>query len=402
MRTCKTCGTEVPDNAVSCPTCGGPVGEPVFGADGTPSPAAGGAQATAAQPKKGGKAFKIVVAILVIWIVLSAFGSCSRSCSEHASSTQEDWPTGPLAQMIPSMDRKCESVTESKESLYIRVSDRIEKKDFDSYVDKCEERGFTVDADEDGDGYIAYDSEGYKLSVQYSSYSKEITIDLDAPKVNGELVWPTMGLATTLPDPHKAKGSIAVDSASQFTAYVGEMDKAAYDAYVAQCIEKGFDVDYSRGDTSFNAENGQGDSLHLEYQGFNTMYVSLYAPKESSASSAASSASPEAAADPALAPEPAPAASQADAPAASDASFRQAMDDYEKFMDGYIAFMEKYNSSSNPAGMAADYAKLMADYAAMTAKVEAIDEDSLTAEDYQYYTEVMARVSEKLAGASLG
>lgn len=403
MRTCKMCGTEVPDNGVSCPICGAPVGEPVIGADGVPSSVASGAQTMAEAPKKSGKAFKIVVAILVIWIALSAFGSCSRSCSEHVSSTQEDWPTGPLAQMIPSMDRKCESVMESKESLYIRVSDKIEKKDFDSYVGKCKERGFTVDADEDGDEYVAYDSEGYELSVRYSSSSKEITIDLDVPKVNGQLAWPTMGLATKLPDPHKAKGSIAVDSATQLTAYVGEMDKASYDAYVNQCIEKGFSVDHSRGDTSFNAKNAQGDSLHLEYRGFSTMYISLYAAKESSSSSASSSsASSEAAADPAPAPEPAPAASQADVPAATDASFKQVMDDYEKFMDGYIAFMEKYNSSSNPASMAADYAKLLADYAAMTAKVEAIDENSLTAEDYQYYTEVMTRVSEKLAGVSLG
>ena len=399
MRTCKMCGTEVPDNGVSCPICGAPVGEPVIGADGVPSSVASGAQTMAEAPKKSGKAFKIVVAILVIWIALSAFGSCSA----HVGSTQEDWPTGPLAQMIPSMDRKCESVMESKESLYIRVSDKIEKKDFDSYVGKCKERGFTVDADEDGDEYVAYDSEGYELSVRYSSSSKEITIDLDVPKVNGQLAWPTMGLATKLPDPHKAKGSIAVDSATQLTAYVGEMDKASYDAYVNQCIEKGFSVDHSRGDTSFNAKNAEGDSLHLEYRGFSTMYISLYAAKESSSSSASSSsASLEAAADSAPAPEPAPTASQADAPATTDASFRQVMDDYEKFMDGYIAFMEKYNSSSNPASMAADYAKLLADYAAMTAKVEAIDEDSLTAEDYQYYTEVMTRVSEKLAGVSLG
>lgn len=44
MKACKTCGTEVPDNATSCPTCGGPVGDPVVAADGTqptpqPSPA---------------------------------------------------------------------------------------------------------------------------------------------------------------------------------------------------------------------------------------------------------------------------------------------------------------------------------------------------------------------------
>ncbi len=77
------------------------------------------------------------------------------------------------------------------------------------------------------------------------------------------------------------------------------------------------------------------------------------------------------------------------------------MDDYEKFMDDYIAFMEKYSSSGNPVSMAADYAKMMADYSTMTAKIDAIDEDSLTEEDYLYYIEVVNRVNEKLANASV-
>ncbi len=395
MKACKTCGTEVPDNASSCPTCGNPMADPVSSADGVPSSTAGSAQTDAPERKKKGKVPKIIVAIVIVLIALIAFGSCSNSCSKQKGSEQKDWPTGPLAQMIPSMDRKCEFVVESNDSLHITVSDGIAKKDFDSYVDKCEERGFTVDANAIGDSYEAYDSEGYKLSVRYIDFSKsnEISIDLDAPKTNGELIWPTMGLALKLPNPNKTKGSVAVDSATQFTAYVGEMDKASYNAYVDQCIEKGFSVDYDKGDTSFNAENAEGDSLHLEYQGFNTMYISLYAAKGGSSSSAASASSASSSSE----------AAQPSSPStvASDGDFKQFMDDYEKFIDDYIAFMEKYNSSGNPVSMAADYAKMVADYATMTAKIDAIDEDSLTEEEDLYFIEVMNRVNEKLLNAAL-
>ncbi len=390
MKTCGTCGTEVPDNASNCPTCGGLVGEPIASANGA-SPAAAPAQAAAPVPKKKGKASKIVVGIVILLAVLIAVGSCSGSCSNRADTAEEDWPTGPLAQMIPSMDRKCEFVNETEDSLYIQVSDGVEKKEFDSYVDECKERGFTMDANTIGDVYNAYNPEGYQLSVSYSDYSKGVTINLEVPKADGELIWPAVGLATTLPNPNKTKGSVAVDSATQFTAYVGEIDKAAYNAYVDQCMQKGFSVDYSKGDDYFNAKDSQGNSLHLGYEGFSTMSVSLHAAKGNSLSSVSSSSATSEAA----------VSSSSNAAATSDADFKQVMDDYEKFMDDYIAFMEKYNSSGNPVSMAADYAKMMADYSTMTAKIDAIDEDALTDEDYLYYMEVMNRVSEKLANASV-
>lgn len=255
MKACKTCGTEVPDNATSCPTCGGPVGDPVVAADGTqPTPQPSPAE----PPKKKRTGLKVIAIIAGIIVAIFIIASCNSACSQQADSTKEDWPTSPLAKMIPSMDRKCASVFENKDSLYIRVADKINKESFNAYVSECKERGFTVDATEDGTSYEAFNPEGYELSVRYSDFSNEITIDLDAPKTNSKLIWPTAGLATKIPNPEKAKGSIAVDSSSQFTAYVGEMDKADYDAYVAKCIEKGFDADYSKNEKSFSGKECTG------------------------------------------------------------------------------------------------------------------------------------------------
>lgn len=79
---------------------------------------------------------------------------------------------------------------------------------------------------------------------------------------------------------------------------------------------------------------------------------------------------------------------------------KEMLDSYEAFMDGYVEFMQEYEDTDNPLGMMADYAQLMADYASFAEKIDEIDEDALSAEDYAYYVEVMSRVSQKMILAS--
>lgn len=179
------------------------------------------------------------------------------------------------------MNVKCFNVAENEESLSIWVKKEASKESYKDYVAQCKERGFTVDAEEDDDEYSAYNEEGYCLNVRISDFGDpDIYIDLHTPRTNGELVWPDHGLASLLPTPDKAKGSVTIDTASQFQAYVGEMSREDYNSYVDVCMEKGFTVDYSREDDYFTADDVTGNSLRLEYQGFNTMYVSVYAPND--------------------------------------------------------------------------------------------------------------------------
>lgn len=82
----------------------------------------------------------------------------------------------------------------------------------------------------------------------------------------------------------------------------------------------------------------------------------------------------------------------------SSADFRATMDAYEAFINDYCDFMETYNSdSANAVSMLADYTTMMANYAEMSEQIEAIDTDTLSADDLAYYTEVMARVAQRLA-----
>lgn len=389
MKKCRKCGAEIPDGAPSCPVCGSPAGDPVI-----PTPSTGAPQDPQTEkPKKKHTGLKVIGIIVAIFVLMGLIGSCSTSCSKQAENTKYDWPTGSLAQMIPSMNKKCKSISESENSLHITVVDGISKKDYDTYVSECKERGFTIDAEETNDDFEAYNPEGYQVRVSFSDFNgKEVDIYLDAPKADGTLVWPTTGLATKLPNPGKIKGDIAVDSASQFTAYVGEMDKATYDAYVEQCVAAGFNVNYDKNKTWYDADNQQGDSLRVEYEGFNTIYISLYAAKDDSSSSSpsASSASTTPSAN-----------TSTNQSTGTSADFKKTMDDYEKTIDSYIAFMKKYSESSNTASMAADYAKYMSDYANVMSEIDAIDENTLTDADKKYYIEVNTRIAKKLADASL-
>lgn len=389
MKKCRKCGAEIPDGTPSCPVCGSPAGDPVIPTPSTSAPQ----EPQTEKPKKKHTGLKVIGIIVAIFVLMGLIGSCSTSCSKQAENTKYDWPTGSLAQMIPSMNKKCKSISESENSLHITVVDGISKKDYDTYVSECKERGFTIDAEETNDDFEAYSPEGYQVRVSFSDFSgKEVDIYLDAPKADGNLVWPTTGLATKLPNPDKTKGNITSDSSSQFTAYIGDMDKAAYDAYVEQCIAAGFNVKYDKNKKRYEADNQQGDSLHVEYKGFNTIYISLYAAKDDSSSSSpsASSASTTPSAN-----------TSTNQSAEASADFKKTMDDYEKTIDSYIAFMKKYNESSNTASMAADYAKYMSDYANVMSEIDAIDENTLTDADKKYYIEVNTRIVKKLADASL-
>lgn len=77
--------------------------------------------------------------------------------------------------------------------------------------------------------------------------------------------------------------------------------------------------------------------------------------------------------------------------------FKEAMDSYEALMNEYADFMEAYAQSDNVAGMMVEYAEYMGKYAEAVEKLNAIDTEELSVAELAYYTEVTARVLERLA-----
>ena len=325
----------------------------------------------------------VAVLVVVVLIVIAGVSRCGGGGDERL-----DWPTSGLATMLPKPDSSTGNVIVNSDDSFSASVDGYSQEKYDSYVAQCQEMGFTVEAENSTGTYAAYSEEGHHLSLSFfGSSDGSMNVTLDAPLEMGAISWPTAGAGSLVPAPTSTTGKIDSDSSTHFLAYVGETNEGAFAAYVDACSSAGFNVDYDRGDTWYSADNADGASLRVEYRGFNTMMVRVDASDDAGA-----------------APEQEATTPQAEAPATPDNSttggssdFRATMDAYEAFMNEYCDFMETYSSDSgNAVSMALDYADMMARYSEFASQIDAIDENSLSADDLAYYTEVMGRVNARL------
>ena len=343
--------------------------------------------------KPRGKKRRGCLAVVVVIVLIAIVGGIISNCGGGDDSL--DWPSSGLATMLPKPDSSTGNVIVNSDDSFSASVDGYTQEKYDSYVAQCQEMGFSVEAENGTGTYAAYSEEGYHLSLSFfGSSDGSMNVTLDAPVEMGAISWPTAGAGSLVPAPTSTTGKIDSDSSTFFFAYVGETNEEAFAAYVDACSSAGFNVDYDRGDTWYGADNAEGVSLRVEYRGFNTMVVRVDAPDDAEAAPEPESTAPEAEA-PTTPEAEVPATPESSAGGSSD--FRATMDAYEAFMNEYCDFMETYSSdSSNVVSMALDYADMMSRYSDMTEQIDAIDENSLSADDLAYYTEVMGRVNARL------
>ena len=281
----------------------------------------------------------------------------------------------------------------SLETLYIEV-----KKDSDSqfanYIVACKEKGFTIDAKSTSTFYTAYNSDGYKLSL--SDYSKMFGIELKKPMEMSEISWPASKAGNQLPVPESTVGKFTGEHDDDFFVYIGNTSKESYSNYVKACSEKGFTVDYDKGDDYYRAKNSEGWSVSIKYEGFNIMSIDIDKPSSSPTDNTATAPA---------APETEKAAEENKANDTQLVNgmrkdFKEAMDSYEAFMNEYVEFVKKYQSNPNDAKLLADYAKYMSKYADMCDKFDKWESENLNTTEQAYYIDVQARVSKKLLEVS--
>lgn len=342
--------------------------------------------ATKSPKRKGRKMKKWAVALLVIAVivVVTRVSSCVKNQPKSLA-----WPTSGLATLLPDPPTKKGEVTVNSDDAFSAIITNCDESQYNAYVESCKQKGFTTDAESRTQSYEAYTEDGNHLRLSYYSSSKEIDVMLDAAVEMSDLAWPTSGAGALVPAPASKKGKVSADRSTYFSASVGDTDASAFATYADACIAAGFNVDYSKGDTNFNAKNADGVKVSLSYKGFNTMEVSV----DSSDASSASAESQKS--DGASASSGGSSASSVSGGVTP--SFKETMDSYEDFMSQYVDFMKKYKESGNDAAMLADYGKMMTSYADWVSKIDDIDEDALSASDCAYYLEVQGRVTQKLA-----
>lgn len=215
--------------------------------------------------------------------------------------------------------------------------------------------------------------------------------------------WPQSEMAQMLPEPENKILSISEDEGESLDFEVVATSEDCK-KYIDQCKEKGFmeksEMSQSSGDYDFLAYNSEGYKLEISNDvSRREMDVYLYSPEY-----LAERESNQDAIDTSNSSETAETNSNDQSSSTSNdtsSDFKETIDSYEDFMDEYISFMETYNSSGSTLDMIDDYNDMLQQYNDFSQKIESIDENSLSEEDYNYYIEVTTRVTNKLLNAGI-
>lgn len=346
----------------------------------------------------------ILIAVVLVLCVIAALAGNKGSKKDKI-----DWSSMILKDVIPNPPSNKGTLYEnSDEELKVNL-DNVTDEQYNTYLNECIDLGFTVDADKTAYLYEAYNKEGYSLELRHTSDDLDIT--LKTAMQMGTISWPTGTAGSLIPAPKSTTGKFDYEHDKSFSVYVGDTSQADYDEYVTACSDKGFTVDYDKGEKYYRADNAEGYHLSLSYEGNNIMLVRIDKPNEEEISGEIEDTS-EAEASPTAKPTAKPteevkpteeAASTDDSNSSSVGAdglrtdFKEAMDSYESFMGEYCEFMKKYNENPSDLNLLADYATYVSKYADVVNKFDAWESEGMNDAELAYYIEVQSRVAAKLA-----
>lgn len=383
---CSRCGKEF--NGKFCEHCGAP-------APSTAAPTPGTYPTEPTPTKKKKKPiykrwwFYVIVVIAAIAVISSISGNKSEKIK---------WDDIILSEQLPEPPKKNGKINDNTaEALSVEIY-KISDKQFNNYVEACKAKGFTVDSESDySSSYDAYNAAGYKLSLSHYGSEDEMKIELEKPIEMSSITWPTSKAGKQLPAPKSTKGKFTHENDDGFNVYIGNTSKDDYNSYVKACSDKGFTVNYDKGDSFYNADNSAGWHVSIKYVGNNIMSIDIDAPSESSTAPSASEGSTKPAESKQAQSKPAKTANNdSDMVDGMHRDFKEAMDSYEEFFDEYVAFMKKYENSDNPMSMFSDYTKFMSQYSETMQKLDEWKSKDLNTKEAAYLLDVTNRINKKL------
>lgn len=233
-----------------------------------------------------GKVMLVVLLLVIILIVSNWIDDISNPNSGGLglpsinSPDIEDivWADCILGEHIPNPEiAEGDIVTNTTKTLQIHFYD-VDRNRITSYINGCKSRGFNIDSKEKELYYKSYNESGYKLTIDYNDYYGYFSIKVDAPIESNEIIWPNSELLNDLPKPPSNSGSISINSSDWFDVYLLNVTYEEYIKYVNECMEAGYNVNYSWSfeNTYFTAENKDGTDIRITYEGFNTIGIHLF------------------------------------------------------------------------------------------------------------------------------
>ncbi len=287
------------------------------------------------------------------------------------------WEDMVLSEALPEPPANRGKIYEnSTEQLWVVIND-ISDKEYAVYMESCKENGFNIDVESSSSTFDAYNKEGYKLSVSHYGDDADMNIQLDIPMEAEFIIWPVSIAGKQLPEPKSTKGKFEFEHEKSFMVHISETSKSDYAEYIKACSDKGFNIDFNKGENHYYAYNKNGWYLTLKYEGNNTMSIRIdYPQKEESTTEKKTEAEKTT--------------------ISINSDFKVAMDSYEEFMNDYVDFMKKYKANPTDLTLISDYADYMSDYAKFMEDFEAWENEDLNTAELAYYVEVQGRVSKKL------
>ena len=189
-----------------------------------------------------------------------------------------DWSTIRLNEVLPDPSLSNGEIKENTKDYLSIIYSKSSMQDYNEYLNQCIDGGYEIDADESEGSYYAFNEDGYHLSLYYDEDEESLYIELEDPIEMNEVEWPKSELGNLLPIPDSTIGYVNYELSDCFSVYIGNTPKDKYAAYVNKCLDNGFNVDYSKDDDYFSAENSDGWDLSVSYEGYNTMEITISAP----------------------------------------------------------------------------------------------------------------------------
>lgn len=325
------------------------------------------------------KWFIVVVIIAVIVVVLKMSGN-----KDDGNSQKIEWSNLELGNKLPKPTTTVgEIYDDTDEGLRVNL-EKVSKGGYKKYIKACEKKGYTVDADKSSYSYDAYNSEGYKLSV--TNIGDQMSITLEAPMTLTDITWPTSAVASMLPVPKSTKGKFSNESDSGFSVYIGDTSPEDYAAYVQECSDKGFNVDYNKDEKYYNADNAEGYHIDIKYEGNNIMEISISSPDDKNVTGSSETQNNETVAE-----------SNDSDNSGLGTEFKNAMDSYEAFINEYVDFLIQYNNNPSDITLINEYQEYLTKYNTFADDFAKWEGKSLNQAEAEYYVEVQTRVTDKLA-----
>ncbi len=223
------------------------------------------------KPKK--KSFTILLAtilpIIIMCIITSIFGPMLIKKAEQNRLIK----TLVLASCLPELPVRPIEIKENSNTILKINQKNIDKQTYDQILAKVKEK-YPLDNQDISTSYEAYDSNGTKIILKPQFDTLEIKIR----KLShyGDIIWPTSGLASTIPKPLSTKGIISINRDEYFSADIQYMTKEDLRNYFEQCKQYGYNLNIRElNQKIYESKNQNGDRLSLRYDGGNVVSITV-------------------------------------------------------------------------------------------------------------------------------